>query len=588
MSTQQQNISAELATSDYFRDLATRLSAAGHGKCGELINGAANMLNISKQQVYRNLKQVGWTSGRKHRTDKGESEINESEIKFIVNLILEAARNNKDNMLTWEDAVDIAREHGAVKSNCHPSTYSRVALSKGLHPNQLRSATPHQDMRSLYPNHVWQFDVSICVLYYMDDSGLKPMDKKKFYKNKPEYMEGIKKKRCLRYVMVDHASGAIFLKYYVAAGEDQETLFEFLMDAFTENAHPQDPFHGVPSVIIADAGAANKSHLITNLLQQLGVRYWQHMPGSARVTGSVEGAHQIVERRFESRLSMLTTENVDQLNDHAHKWMRWFNGTRKHSRHGHTRYGMWQTIRENQLRICPPREVCEALLQTKPESRKVAGNLTISYAIKGYGTKTYSVRHVPDIRVGDMVMVTVNPYEAPNVFVIEEGEHAKDYISCEPLEKDEFGFNSDGAVWLESFGNHADTTANTTRKDMLKEAYGVETSLEVDKARSAKAPTFEGKVDPMTYMDDQHTTDYMKRRGTELNVPDRVSVEVQAMSMTAAIKQLIADHNITVDNTTRKLLADGYPGGIFETDLDDAAERLNGWTEENIGLRLVN
>ena len=588
MSVIQQQIQTDLATSDYFRDLAKRITEAGHGKRGELIDGAKQMLNMSRQQVYRNLQNAGWTSGRKIRADKGESEITDDEIKFIVNMMLESTRDNKKMLLGWEDAVTIAQANGHVKSDCHPATYSRVATSRGLHPDQLNSNTPHQNMKSLHPNHVWQFDVSLCVLYYMDDAGLIPMNKKQFYQNKPQYMDKIKKKRCLRYLATDHATGAMYLKYYVAAGEDQETLFEFFMDAFTQDAHPQDPFHGVPWVMIWDAGAANQSHLIKNLLDQLGVKHWYHMPGSPRVKGQVEGGHNIVEKSFEGRLSMMKIDNIDQLNDAAGEWMRWFNGTKKHSRHGHTRYAMWQTIREGQLRICPPREICEGLLQTKPEERQIKGNLTITYSIKGFGSATYSVAHVPDIRVGDKVTVCVNPYHAPNIFVIEKGEHVNNYISCEPIAHDEYGFTSDATTWMEGFNSQADTNSNTTRKEMLKEAYGVDTQLEVDQARAKRAPTFEGKVDPITYMSDEHKADYMKRRGTELNVPDHVSVEVKALTMTAAVKQLIAQHDITVNNSTRTLLAEWYPDGIFETDLQEAAKRLSGWTEENIGLRLVN
>lgn len=576
-----------IASTEYFKSLAARIESAGHGQRGVLIQGAQNMLSMSRQQIYRNLQKVGWRSCRKVRADKGDSDITDDELRFIVNLMLESTRENKKQLLTWEDAVSIAQANGHVKSQSHPATYSRVARERGFHPDQLKSPTPHQDMKSLHPNHVWQFDVSLCVLYYMDDDGLEPMDKKRFYQNKPQYMEKIKKKRCLRYLVTDHTSGAMYLKYYVAAGEDQETLFEFLMDAFAASDHPQDPFHGVPWVLIWDAGAANQSHLIKNLLQQLGVQHWHHMPGVPRAKGQVEGGHNIVERSFEGRLSMMNIRNIDELNAAAGEWMRWFNGTKKHRRHGHTRYQQWQTIREGQLRLCPDRVICEALLQTKPEQRQVKGNLTISYKVKGFEASSYSVAHVPDIRVGDMVTVCVNPYHAPNIYVIEAGEHADNYISCEPLSRDENGFMSDATVWMEGFASKEDTESNKRRKSMLKEAYGTDTQLGVDQARAKREPTFNGHVDPITYMGESHQTDYMKRKGTTLNVPDRVSVEIQAMTMTAAIKQLINEHGITVDKSTRKLLADWYPDGIFETDLPDAAQRLNGWTEENIGLRLV-
>lgn len=579
--------SAELATQDYFRDLAERLTAAGHGERGSILDASENFLSMSRQGLYRNLQKVGWKSGRKVRADKGDSEITDEEIKYVVNLMLESTRDNNKRLLSWEDAVDIAKANNLVKSDKCTATYSRVARERGLHPDQLNSPTPYQDMKSLHPNHFWQFDVSLCVLYYMDESGLEPMDKKKFYQNKPQNMEKIKRKRCLRYLITDHTSGAMYLKYYVAAGEDQETLFEFLMDAFAEDKHPQDPFHGVPYGMIWDAGAANQSHLIKNLLKQLGVKFWHHMPGNPRAKGQVEGGHNIVERSFEGRLSMMKIDNVEQLNEAAHAWMRWFNGTKKHSRHGHTRYQQWQTIKENQLRLCPPRVVCEALLQTKPEKRQVKGNLTVNYSVKGFGVKTYSVAHVPGIRVGDTVDVCVNPYFAPNIYVVEEGEHGDEHFSCEPIEKDANGFMSNATTWFDSYNSKADTASNTTRKEMLKEAYGVDTQLEVDKARAAKEPTFNGKVDPIKHLEEEHMAHYMKRRGVDVSVPDRVDVEEKPLNMTQAIKRLINEHNIEVNKTTRKTLNTWYPDGILEAELEDAAKRLNGWTEQNIGLRIV-
>ena len=48
-----------------------------------------------------------------------------------------------------------------------------------------------------------------------------------------------------------------------------------------------------------------------------------------------------------------------------------YNATARHSRHSMTRYGAWSRIREEQLRIAPPLDVCRELARTAPIERKV-------------------------------------------------------------------------------------------------------------------------------------------------------------------------------------------------------------------------
>lgn len=577
----------ELATLDYFRDLADRLDTAGHGTKSTLINAAQNMLGISRQQIYRGLQAAGWESGRKVRADRGASAVTDDDLRTIGNIYLESIRNNGKRGLPWDDAVKIAKANRLLTSDCSAGNYLRIARERGLHPEQLNQAIPYQEMRSLHPNHVWQFDVSLCRLFYLDKHGVEPMDKKRFYKNKDSNFEKIGRFRVLRYLITDHTTGAFFVKYYLGSGEDQETLFEFLMDAFGKREHSQDPLHGVPWVMIWDAGSANQSHLIKQLLKNLGVDHWHHMPGNPRAKGQVEGTHNIVERSFEGRLSLMDIRNIDQLNAAAHAWMRHYCGMETHRRHGHSRYGLWQTINQAQLRICPPRAVCEQLLQTKPEERTVKGNLTITYKVKGFDTLAYSVADVPNVRVGDSVIVTVNPYHAPNIYILHEREQGTDYITCEPIVTDAYGFTADAPVWGQNYASKGDTDSSRTRKQMLKDAYGADTNLAVDKARASHAPTFGGAVDPIGYLEAEHQTAYMQRRGSELNVPERARVEEKPLTHVQAAKLLRNNHSVTMDTDRFSLIQKWYPDGVMEADIPNVAQRLSGWTEKNLGLRLV-
>jgi len=95
------------------------------------------------------------------------------------------------------------------------SAISRALKAYALHPEQLLRPSAHTELKSLHPNHVWQIDASLCVLYYLDarnarETGLQVMDADKFYKNKPAALKRVEADRVWSYEVTDHYSGAIF------------------------------------------------------------------------------------------------------------------------------------------------------------------------------------------------------------------------------------------------------------------------------------------------------------------------------------------------------------------------------------------
>lgn len=567
---------AELGTLDYLRDLAARLETAGHGEKGALVESAARFLSTTKQGVYRQLLKAGFCSGKKIRIDKGDSRLSDQDAKTIATLMVESSRANGKRLLGVADAMEIALHNGMINTTVSPSTALRIMRERGLHPDQIARATPHTEMRSLHPNHVWQFDVSVCVLFYLDKGGLGVMDEKRFYKNKPENVAKISKQRVLRYLITDHYTGALYVHYYLGTGETQEILFTFLMDSFQKRDHAQDPLHGVPFLMVWDAGSANQSALIKNLLDRLDCKHIAHLPGNPRGKGQVETTHNIVECKFEGRLFMMNIQSIEQLNEQAHIWMRHFNGTFTHSRHGHARYGLWQTIRQDQLRICPPRELCEQLLRTRPVPRQVRGNLVVQFTVPGFEPAQYSVVHVPNVRVGEYVDVCVNPYKAPNIYVVTQDEDgAERHYECVALGRDEAGFLVDAQVFGEGYKATQDTDVDTHRKQMAKDAYGADTLQEVDKARNEKRAAFNGDVDPVSYMKELTTSVYMQRKGTELDVPDHAHIEAKPMSVAEATKRLItelgaAPEGVNYYAITKEL----YPEGVTETAFEELKQQI--------------
>lgn len=580
---------ANLHEIDYLRGIARELTAAGHGERGTIIERAAAFLNLSRQTLYAKLRTVGWTSGRKLRTDKGDSEVSESEVLAVAAVMRSSRRANGKTLLPVPDAIDIALANELLSTRVTPTTMLRLMRQYHCHPAQLAQPEPHVDLRSLHPNQVWQLDASVCVLYRLRNGRVNVMDHRKFNERKPRDLAAIINERVLRYAVTDHTSGALYARYYEAAGEDQLTLFEFLMAAF--NRRPEGLMHGVPSMLVWDAGSANMAHGIQNLLTSLAVRHWTHLPGNPRAKGQVEGIHNVIERKFEGRLSFVRIDCINVLNAHLDTWLRDFNGNAIHSRHGSTRWGMWQTIREDQLRLCPPLAICRDLMIAKPQPRTVAGNLTISFKYRGYAAGQYYVGDIETLRVGDVVSVTVNPYRAPNIFIVTKDDAgATRYHECQPVAEDRFGFAVDGPVIGERYNAQPDTDADSARKEINALAFGERETLAADNAKVKGRLAFNGAIDPFKDIEQRaaKVPDFMKRRGTELHVPNPAHVELLPLSHVEALFELRAKLGRPLERHECALVAQRYPDGVPHEALDELhALILNPTTEDQPRTRLV-
>lgn len=581
----------ELAELDYLRDLADRLTHAPQGAGGKLLAEAqARFGGVSRPTVYSKLRSVGWTSGRKLRTDKGDSRVSEEEVRSVAGILRASQRQTGKELLPVCDAIEIALANGMLRERVAESTMLRLMRLHNCHPRQLARPDPHVSMASLHPNHVWQLDASMCVLYYLRNGRMGVMDERKFNVRKPRDLAKVSRERLLRWVTTDHFTGDVIARYYNVPGEDQRSLFEFMMHCM----RPQQGrvMHGVPWMLVWDAGSANQSHMIKALLDALMVRHWAHTPGNPRAKGQVEGTNNIIERRFEGRLSFARIDSVEQLNGELDTWLRAFNGTAIHTRHKHTRDGLWQTIRQAQLRLCPARETCEALLHSKPELRTVTGNLMVSFAPRGFESAMYSVEHVPNIRVGEKVRVAVNPYRAPSIFVIGEAEDGSTrYIECDPvaLTTDGGRFYQTAPIIGETYASKADTVVDTARKDINEAVYGERDTLDAIAARNKGRLAFDGKVDPFKDLREAaaNAPHHIARRGTELDVPNPVQVELRPLAVIDALKELRArfDRNITAAEAAQ--VREWFPDGVPESELDALAERLTQPAAERPRLSIV-
>ena len=228
----------------------------------------------------------------------------------------------------------------------------------------------------------------------------------------------------IRWFVVDHYSGAFWVDYTVADGENAPELPSVLLDAWTPKADPaRYPFHGVPFMLGLDCGAANTNHALRRLCNRLGVQLTLRPPYNGRAFGVVEGLHALWQRRFECELLLKPAESLEDLRARARDRALFLNNER-HSRHGRTRFGMWMSIKPDHLRIMPPLEHCQALATGKPKQRTPDERLRIKVGGAEYQLSAPA-------RKGQPVWIDRNPWQVGewNAWIEVEG-YGREPVVC--------------------------------------------------------------------------------------------------------------------------------------------------------------
>ena len=583
----------------HLKQVADRLAGAGHGEKGRIALEQAAFLGCDTKTLYRQLAEAGFGGQRKRRSDAGRLSVSKAEVMAMQQIKVAAQRaNGKDNMSVGLSA-ELARNNGLAALGrvetetgevvpVSDSTLRRALRSYSLDLKTLRQPAPHRGARSLHPNHVWQIDASVCVLFYLDKGGLGVMEADEFYKNKPENFEKKTKAMVIRYVCTDHYTGSVFFRYYLGA-ESGEMLCTFFIEAMQAREHEKDPFHGVPFIVVVDPGSANKGQRFQTLCRQLGVRVIVHRPKNPRAKGSVEKHNDLIERGFESRLVAMEIKTLEQLNAEADIWRRYFNGTQVHRRHGHTRYGFWQTIRAEQLRIAPAPEICRSLETDQRCKRFVKGDMSVLF-----DGRVFTVAHLEHLRVGQEVVVAQNPYRRDAVLIVEQDEDGQEkLLLCPEIAFDAAGFRDDAPDWGGSFKSFADTPAVKDLRALEQMAYGVDGKLEVDAARRA-GKVVAGGLDITGYLDQATPAAYMPRPGTEMDIrspissgtagselsrPGAIAIEARTLNLVQLASRLAGAMPGEWTPAHYQQLSGWYPDGALESEVGAIVERLRSFTE---------
>ncbi len=565
-------------------DLSRALLTAQRGQRTALCIATANELGLSLATVYRKLEEVSVAKiPRKRRVDAGMSQLTRDEALTISTALIESARRNEKRLFSVGDAVTALRSSGLINAGrvdettgefipMSISAISRALYAYRLHPDQLLQPAPVTELASLYPNHVWQIDASLCVLYYLKPSvdvpsnGLQVMDHAEFYKNKPKNLARIAADRVWSYEITDHASGWIYVQYVMGA-ESGENLCDVLITAMQERGGA-DVLHGRCEILMMDPGSANTSAMAKNLCRSLGIRVIVHAPGAARVTGQVENARNIIERKFEAGLRFQPVANLEELNALAAKWRAHFNASEIHRRHGSNRTAIWMSIRQHQLIKVPDIEICRQLAVAEPESRKVTPKLRVSFQ-----GREYDVSVVPQVMVGEKLMITRNPWRDDAAQVVTTNAEGYEVFYVVPaVIENELGFDISAPVIGEAHKRHAETPAQIARKESSRLAMDAATDDEVETKRKSKQIPFGGKLKPYQHIDDANLPDYMPRRGTQHDlVPP--TIELPPIT-TFAIAKRIQPQFSDWSPEHYSWLSSHYPAGAKEDAIDAITEQL--------------
>lgn len=567
-----------------------------------LITEFARRVDRSPQTIHAWLKKyVGRTTGRKRRSDAGSSRLPMESLEFMAASMQQSVNGHGKSTKPICVAMNIAHENG-LTVNVSQSRVGVLLRAQRLDAKTQASARNTQRLRSLHPNHVHQIDPSLCLVYYMGGRQ-HVMDAKTFNKNKPASMDKVRLK-VWRYVRYDHASRCIDVRYFEAAGENQASLFEFLL--WTWERQESRVSYGVPKFLLWDKGSAMTSAGICRLLDALGVDHTTHAAGHAWAKGGVENANWIVERHFESRLRDEPVDTVEQLNASAAAWVRDWNANAMAHIDSRTQCDDGQKrVRDDMFALIahypgalvemPERGVCAWFMRGKEETRVIkAGHISFSHP-QTKKSELYNLQPwAKDFANGEKVRVSPLLL-GDGLLRVEIDRHGQEplHVDVSPeREFDAFGRPLSATVLGQEYKSVPHTAAQEAAKKIAQAAYGAGTSLDEAERRKSK------NVRPFQHLNDGKGVVAHTHLG-QAELPTRLLPEAQPIKTAdlAALRSQQAVRVLTgfeaaaelrrlglaMDREKTAQLRAWYPDGVPEDQLPALKDRLS----VRAGLRMV-
>ena len=573
--------------------VARAAHAAPRGGKEAVYTAAAQRLGLSRATLLRHLHSVAVRPQRKRRADSGQFELPRPEAETLSAYLQQHYRGNGKRSINLGQAVDDLRANGLIRAMrldadtgelvpLSPGAIARALRGYGLHPEQLRRLPPAQQQSTPHPNHTWQMDASVCTLFYLDGDGARDMPANVFYKNKAENFERVARQRVTRFVITDHTSGAVKVRYALG-GESEANFTEFFLWAIGQ--HGRHPMHGVPFQLMVDPGSGMAS-AFKNLVRRLRINLIVNAPGNPRAKGQVENAQNLVEMGFESQFRAHRPGSLAELNARAAVWQDHFNATALHSRHGKTRAMKWMEITAEQLRVAPSLDVCRQLLTAADQACRVNNFLQVQF---GGSNRRWDVRGVPGVTPGEKLAITFNAYNDREVFAVLAGPDGEEVLHpCPLVEQDANGFTVGAPVIGGGYVALPDTVADTARKRTELLATGAATQEAARQLRKQRGhEVFNGAVRfDHLQREVEAQAPFLPRRGEAL-VPTVQAPVIEAaprlLTHFEAATELAKRLGTPLTPTQMALIRQLHPEGVPENQLDALQQRLT----VRAGLRVV-
>jgi transposase InsO family protein len=382
--------------------------------------------------------------------------VPDKDLRLLAHTIARTAKNKDDiPLMCVEDARDILARSGIESlAKVTPSTLARLLRQRGLSARQvrtLRARPPRVSIKTSGPNHVHHFDASVVTQLWFGKSGLVyDQDlKRTAYKNKPKKLRAIasRERQIIRYGVVDAASGSGFIDYFEANGETAADAIDFLIAGWRRKTDPRFEFHGVPKILVADKGSATlkPGSPCFQFVSNLGVRAITHAPGNPAAKGVIEQFLGWWEKRFESRLPLDPPANVAELREFAFDFQIYLQSTRKHSRHGQTRFEAWRRIEQGDLRELPRDEkALKEIVSYAPVTRQCTDQGVVRFGGVEWRCPSSDL-------CGRDVLVYRDLWAAKEgatrIEVVDAKRPDGERFVCEALVKDAWGYRVDSAEW---------------------------------------------------------------------------------------------------------------------------------------------
>ena len=424
--------------------LIDRLRAARPGDRGRLVREYSAAAGCPTSRTYRRLREAGWSSGRRRRSDAGATQVSDDALDLLAAALLTGVRKTGQRTMTVPIARQSLAASGVAFGGLSDTRLAHLLRARRLDlATQQRGLLTHTTMRVPAPNWAHQADPSACLIRYL------PQAKKMEHVEAP-YKNKAREMTVWRYLLVDCNSGAIHLDYYTQAGELPETMWRFLWDAWSYSEDRD--WHGLPRFLVWDKGSATSE--LERGLRGLGVEPIVHAAGNARAQGAVESAQWAVERAFEARLWLQTADTLGELRAAARRWVRAYIAddipgldsrlTRGRSRE--SRLSRWQRIAPAELREPPASGRDLAVFEAV--TRRVRGDLTVRYRHPvTRRMERYRVGTLQGVHVGDEVTLQPSLRDAEGEVLVSsayDGERVEERML--PLAEDADGYLADAPV----------------------------------------------------------------------------------------------------------------------------------------------